>query len=118
LKPGGVAIVADVVVIPSSIIGSKTPYPDWKEIEGILKQYTEQIYLIPAPRIAQEVGNPRAINMVILGFLSEFLELKSEAWTENIRRRLPAKFLESSLKAFSRGVEEAKAMRLAKGVKR
>ena len=118
LKPGGVAIVADVVVIPLSIIGSKTPYPGWKEIEGILKQYTEQIYLIPAPRIAQEVGNPRAINMVIVGFLSAFLELKSEAWTENIRRRLPAKFLESSLKAFSRGVEEAKAMRLAKGVKK
>jgi Pyruvate/2-oxoacid:ferredoxin oxidoreductase gamma subunit len=56
--------------------------------------------------------------MVIMGFLSEFLELKPEAWTENIRRRLPAKFLESSLKAFSRGVEEAKAMRLAKGVKK
>jgi indolepyruvate ferredoxin oxidoreductase beta subunit len=118
LKPGGVAIVADVVVIPLSIIGSKTPYPGWKEIEGILKQYTEQIYLIPAPRIAQEVGNPRAINMVILGFLSAFLELKSEAWTENIRRRLPPKFLESSLKAFSKGVEEAKAMRLAKGVEK
>ena len=116
LKPGGVVIVADVVVIPISIIGSKVPYPSWKDIEGILNQYTDQVYLIPAPRIAQEVGNPRAINMVILGFLSEFLELEQEAWTENIRRRLPAKFLESSLKAFSRGVEEAKAMRLAKGV--
>lgn len=116
LRPGGVAIVADVTVIPISIIGSNTPYPNWKDIEGILSQYTDQIYLIPAPRIAQEVGNPRAVNMVILGFLSAFLELKQEAWTDNIRRRLPAKFLESSLKAFTRGAEEAKAMKQAKGV--
>jgi len=118
LRQGGVAIVADVTVMPISIIGGKTPYPSWKEIENILCQYTDQIYLIPAPKIAQEVGNPRAINMVILGFLSAFLELAPEAWTENIRRRLPPKFLESSLKAFSRGVEEAKAMIQAKGVQR
>lgn len=116
LRPGGVAIVADVTVIPVSIVGSKTTYPNWKEIEGILSQYTDQIYLIPAPQIAQEVGNPRAVNMVVLGFLSAFLELPQEAWTDNIRRRLPAKFLESSLKAFARGAEEAKSMMLAKGV--
>jgi indolepyruvate ferredoxin oxidoreductase, beta subunit len=118
LKPGGVVIVADVVVVPVSIIGSNMHYPTWGEIEGVLKQYTEQVYLIPAPGIAQEVGNLRAINMVMLGFLSQFLELKTEAWTENIRRRLPPKFLESSLKAFTRGIEEAKAMKLAKGVKK
>ncbi len=118
LKPGGVAIVADVTVLPISIIGSKVTYPKWEDIEGILGQYIEQIYLIPAPRIAQEVGNPRAMNMVILGFLSAFLELTPEAWTDNIRRRLPPKFVESSLKAFTRGIEEAKAMIQAKGVKR
>lgn len=118
LKPGGVAIVADVVVVPISIIGSKTTYPSWKDIEGILSQYTDQIYLIPAPRIAHEVGNPRAVNMVILGFLSAFLELKQEDWTDNLRLRLPPKFVESSLKAFVRGAEEAKAMMLAKGVVR
>lgn len=116
LKPGGVVIVADVVVMPISIIGSKTPYPSWKEIENILGQYTDQIYLIPAPRIAQEVGNPRAINMVLLGFLSAFLELEQAAWTESIRRRMPPKFMESSLKAFIRGAGEAKAMIQAKGV--
>ena len=116
LKHGGVVIVADVVVMPISIIGGKAPYPSWKEIEGIIKHYTEQIYLIEAPRIAREVGNPRALNMVILGFLSAFLELEQTAWTESIKRRLPPKFVESSLKAFVRGAEEAKAMIQAKGV--
>jgi len=116
LRLGGVAIVADVVVIPISVIGGTIPYPNWSQTEGVLHQYTNQVYLIPAPKIAEEVGNPRAVNMVILGFLSEFLELKPEAWTDNIRQKLPPKFVESSLRAFQRGAEKAKAMRQVKGV--
>jgi len=118
IKPDGVVIVADVVVIPISAIDGKIPYPSWDEIRGILSQYTDKIYLIPATRIAQEVGNPRAVNMAMLGFLSAFLELGTEAWTETMRRRLPPKFMESSIEAFMRGADEAKAIILGKGIKK
>jgi indolepyruvate ferredoxin oxidoreductase beta subunit len=118
IKPDGVVIVADVVVIPISAIDGKIPYPSWDEIRGILSQYTDKIYLIPATRIAQEVGNPRAVNMAMLGFLSAFLELGTEAWTETMRRRLPPKFMESSIEAFMRGTDEAKAIILGKGIKK
>jgi indolepyruvate ferredoxin oxidoreductase beta subunit len=110
LKPDGVAIVADVVVIPISVIDGKIPYPSWEEIKANLSGYTERIYLIPATRIAEEVGNPRAVNMAMLGFLSAFLELEPEAWTDTMRRRLPPKFMESSVEAFLKGAAEAKAM--------
>lgn len=113
LKPGGVAIIADVAVVPVSIIGTTTPYPDWDEIEGILAQYTAETYLIPATRIGLEVGNPRALNMVMLGALSVFLEIEVEAWTESISRKLASRFLESSLEAFSRGAAEIRAMKRA-----
>ena len=115
LKPGAVVIVADVEVIPITAIDGKIPYPDWDEIKGILAQYTEQIYLIPACRIASEVGNPRAVNMAMLGFLSAFLELESSAWTDTMRRRLPPKFVDSSIAAFLKGADEAKSMMPAKG---
>jgi indolepyruvate ferredoxin oxidoreductase beta subunit len=118
IKPDGVVIVADVVVIPISAIDGKIPYPSWDEIRVILSQYTDKIYLIPATRIAQEVGNPRAVNMAMLGFLSAFLELGTEAWTETMRRRLPPKFMESSIEAFMRGTDEAKAIILGKGIKK
>jgi indolepyruvate ferredoxin oxidoreductase beta subunit len=118
LKSGGVAVVADVVVVPVSVIGSTIPYPSWDEIKGILAQYTDQIYSIPATRIGIEVGNPRALNMIMLGSLSVFLEVKAEAWTENIRSRLPPKFVESSIEAFMRGADEAKAVVQAKEIKR
>lgn len=118
IKPDGVVIVADVVVIPISAVDGEIPYPSWAEIRGILSQYTGKIYLISATRIAQEVGNPRAVNMAMLGFLSAFLELKTEAWTETMRRRLPPKFMESSIEAFMRGTDEAKAIIQGKGIKK
>ncbi len=114
LKPGGVAIVADVVVVPVSVIGGTVAYPGWDEVRGILAQYTDEAYLVPANGICLEVANPRALNMVMLGALSTFLGLGMAAWIENIRPRLPAKFVKSSLEAFSRGANEAKSMRLAK----
>ncbi len=114
LKPGGVVIVADVVIVPVSVIGGSIPYPDWDEIKGILAQYTEEMYLVPATRIGLEVGNPRALNMVMLGALSIFLELETEAWTRDIRHRSPPKFVESNLEAFSRGASETRAMRAAR----
>jgi len=116
LKPGGVALVADVVIVPVSVIGSATPYPSWDEIKEILGQYTDQTYLVPATRIGLEVGNPRALNMAMLGSLSVFLELEAEAWIENIRHKLPSKFVESSIQAFIRGADEAKAMIQAREV--
>ena len=109
LRPGGVAIVADVTVVPISALDGKVPYPGWEEIKGILSQYTEQIYLVPAARMAEEAGNPRAANMAMLGFLSAFLELEAEAWTDTMRRRLPPKFVDSSVEAFMRGAQEAGA---------
>ena len=114
LKSGGVALVADVVVVPVSVIGSTIPYPGWDEIKGIIAQYTDQTYVVPATRIGLEVGNPRALNMVMLGSLSVFLELETEAWTDNIRHRLPPQFVESSIEAFLRGAEETRAMIQAK----
>jgi len=118
LRPGGVAIVADLKVIPISAIDGKIPYPDWDTVEGILRQFTDQVYRVPATRIAEEAGNLRALNMVLLGFLSAFLELGPNAWTETMRLRLPPKFVESSIEAFTRGASEAAAMRSAKGAER
>lgn len=117
LKPDGIAIVADVVVVPVSAIGGNIPYPSWDEAERILNQYASEVYRIPATRISVEAGNPRALNMVMLGSLSIFLEIEAESWTEGIRHRLPPQFVESSLEAFSKGAAEAKAMRLARMAK-
>ena len=111
LRPGGVAIVADVVVMPISAMSGAFPYPSWEEIKSTLTPSSEQVYLIPAVRIGQEVGNPKALNIVMMGALSTFLDVNDEVWLEDIRKKVPPKFLDSSLAAFHRGVEETKLMK-------
>jgi len=115
LSPKGAAIVADSVVIPVSSVKGDIPYPKWDAIKVILSQYSDKIYLVPAARIAREANNPRAVNMAMLGYLSAFLDLPAEAWTDTMRRRLPEKFMKSSIDAFLKARTEAEAAIRAKG---
>lgn len=106
LKRDGVALVADVLIVPVSALGGKIPYPAWEQVAGYLAQVTDRAYQIPARRIGEEVRNPRALNMVMMGALSTFLDIPSAAlWMEEIHRRVPPKFLDSSLAAFQKGAE-------------
>ena len=114
LSPKGAAIVADSTVIPVSAVTGDTPYPGWDAVKEILSRYSENIYLVPADRIAEEVKNPRAVNMAMLGFLSAFLELPADAWTDTMRSRLPEKFMKSSIEAFLKARAEAEAAIQAK----
>jgi len=111
LRPGGVAIVADVVVIPISAMSGAFPYPRWDEIRNLLKHYAAEVHLMPAARIGQEVGNPKALNIVMMGALSTYLNLDEEAWKSDLRKKVPPKFLDSSLAAFDRSVEVMKSMK-------
>lgn len=109
LKDGGVAIVADVVVIPISAMSGAFKYPSWEEIQKLLKHYAQEVHLIPAAQIGEQVGNPKALNIVMMGALSTYLDLDDEAWKSDIRKKVPVKFLDSSLAAFDRSVEEMKS---------
>ncbi len=110
LRPNGVAIVADVKVMPISAMSGAFPYPTWEEIEGLLKYYTDTVYLMPAVRIGQEVGNPKALNIVMMGGLSTYLDLDAEKWKADIRKKVPPKFLESSLAAFDQSIKAMKGI--------
>ncbi len=117
LRLGGTAVVADIEIVPVSVIHSKIPYPTWGEVSNILTKTTSEIYLIPSVSICLEVGNTRALNMVMLGALSTFLNIEREAWFENLRLRLSPDFIKSSLEAFSRGAAETAVMKSGDAVK-
>lgn len=110
LNPNGIAIVSDSIILPVSVIGGTIPYPGPGEVKKILAGYAREIYMIEATRICHDAGNPKALNMVMLGALSVFLDIEEDVWAENIRLRVPDRFVDSSLKAFSGGAKEIKAM--------
>ncbi len=108
LKPEGTAIIADVEIPPASLLSSNMSYPSNEEMIGTITAYTENVILIPAMDICREAGNPRALNMVMIGALSVFLNLEESIWSDDIRSRLRPDFVESSLKALSLGAENVR----------
>ena len=109
LKKNGAAIVADVILVPLTV-SKNAPYPEWEKTRDILGEYTDNVYLVPALEIGAEIGNTRALNVVLLGFLSHFLDIKQETWWENIKEKIPPRYVESSVRAFKRGALSATKM--------
>lgn len=109
LKSEGVTIVADVVLVPLTV-SKKAPYPEWDRVKAFLGEYAGRVFRVPVSEISAEIGNTRVLNVVLLGFLSYFLEIKNETWLANIKEKIPPRFVESSIRAFGRGAEYAEKM--------
>ncbi len=101
LRPGGTALVNDQRIDPSMLVWSKSPYPE--EIEGILKQRAGRVVMVPAHRIAEDLGNLKVVNAIMLGALSVELDLDEDVLISSIEKRIPAKYLELNIRGFGKG---------------
>ena len=105
LKPGGVIIVNDYRIPPISVSSGGAVYPPDEEIHRMLEQVSADIHFVPGIAIAEELGNTRVSNVVLLGALSSFLEVAEDVWLEAIARRVPERFINVNKQAFLRGRE-------------
>ena len=113
LRRGAVAIVNDHAVPPLSVTSGADAYPADGAVLGLLRRRTRRVHLVNAGDIASELGNPRVLNVVMLGLLSPFLPISEEQWRRALTERVPARFLELNLRAFARGREEAERLTAA-----
>lgn len=101
LRPGGTALVNDHRIDPAMLIWGKIRYP-----EGIgerLKERAGRVIMVPAHRIAAELGNPRIVNVVMLGALSAELDIGEDFLINGIEKRLPRAVHEINVRGFLRG---------------
>jgi indolepyruvate ferredoxin oxidoreductase beta subunit len=61
---------------------------------------------IDATKLAVNAGNQQAMNVVMLGALSEHIPLREEELIEALSAAVPAKFLEVNMRAFELGRHE------------
>src|SRR4030042_5520256 len=113
LSPGGVAIVNDHAMPPPSTIGAKgrSNSPSSEEVHSIICEYTDEVYFVPGTGIAKDLGNPQILNVLLVGFLSLFLNIEEKSYIDDLSHRVPPRFLELNLIAFARGREEARSRR-------
>ena len=58
--------------------------------------------------MAQAVGNPKSLNMVLLGAWAKAFGLAEEECIKVMEENIPAKFLEVNKKGFRKGYEAVK----------
>jgi len=114
LRPGGLAVINMEALLPVTVTSGGQPYPPDDHIQACFNQVSKAVYLDGA-KIADELGNPRIANVVLLGALSALLEswqftpmeVNVETWLGVIRERVPPKYIELNQQAFHAGREAA-----------
>ncbi|MEN6356965.1 MAG: indolepyruvate oxidoreductase subunit beta [Armatimonadota bacterium] len=101
LSPDGIALVNDQEIRPVTVSSGLSQWPD--DLNGRLKSTFSKLELIPALDIARDLGNIRAVNVVMIGALANHTDIPDDIWRESIRQLVKPKFLELNLKAYDAG---------------
>jgi indolepyruvate ferredoxin oxidoreductase beta subunit len=96
-------------LMPFTVNIGKGVYPDLAELQNLIRAKTSKLIAFNAAALAKEAGNVLAVNMVLLGALTQTAILPFDADTvkEAMKRKTKKDFLESNLKAFDLGYTEA-----------
>lgn len=103
LRPGGTVIVNDHSIPPVSVSSGSDEYPDDQRVWRVLSEVTDDVQLVPGVELAEELGNARVSNVVMLGALSKFLDIALDIWLELIGERVPEKYVDLNRQAFLKG---------------
>ena len=102
LKDDAHVIINSYRLSPPSVISGKEDYPD---ISPIIQERTSRIHMVDGNSIAEEIGNPRGVNIILLGTLSTLLEPDESLWLECINSMLKEKIRPINIEGFKRGRE-------------
>jgi indolepyruvate ferredoxin oxidoreductase beta subunit len=101
LKKDGNIIVVDRI-IPFYLIGdSSIIHPN--NLLTRLRREFRRVTVVNYDRIDQYFRFVNAVNMVILGVFSNYLNLDEQSWQEVIKKKVPHKTVDMNLKAFKSG---------------
>jgi indolepyruvate ferredoxin oxidoreductase beta subunit len=104
LRPGGTVLVGEMRIPPLSVSSGDDIYPDDEQVRHIVGQVTDDLYFVPSIRLAEEAGNTRAHNIVVLGALSNWIaQVPPEQWQQVIAAWVPSRYVEVNMKAFQAG---------------
>ena len=102
-KADGTVIINDQAIDPMPVIMGVSEYPaDTAEKIG---KVIEDMILIDALDAAEELGNIKVANTVLLGVLAGRLDIDAFLWLKAIEESVPPKTVEVNKKAFMRGYQ-------------
>lgn len=104
LKKNGILLMNEMEIPSAPIMTGKVPYP--RDIEERLSALPISFHSIPADEKARELGNPRVVNVIMLGAMIKLCGLDRELdWKEVVAAVVKPRFRELNLKAFEVGMK-------------
>lgn len=101
LKPGGKIVTNTQQINPMPVITGAAEYP--ADLAGKMKDAGVDVDAFDALSLAEEAGSSKAVNIVLMGRLSNYFDASEEEWMRAIEESVPEKFLEMNKKAFNLG---------------
>ena len=102
LKEDGVLVVNDVEIPSMSVIVGDEAYPS-DVLDEIGKHVKEKV--VNATKLASELGNEKAANMILLGTIIKSMGLEAIHWDAILEANIKPKFVELNKKALKVGME-------------
>lgn len=101
LAPGGLAVVSSQMIVPVSVSSGQASYP--ADAEERLRQTFPRLIYLDAIERANELGNARVANVILLGAMSRALDLPQDAWERSLSQCIKPQHLELNQRAFDLG---------------
>ncbi|MCP4689874.1 MAG: indolepyruvate oxidoreductase subunit beta [Desulfobacterales bacterium] len=95
---------------PFTVAIGKGVYPEIEEMTRLIKEKTASLIAFDANTLAEEAGNVLAVNMVLVGALTQTgaLPMTADHVREAMKTKTKKAFLDSNLKAFELGFAAAR----------
>jgi len=101
LKEGGRIVVNTQEIDPMPVITGAVSYP--KDLISKMENLGITVDAIDCLSLAEEAGSAKAVNLVLMGRLSNYFDIPVERWEKAIEECVPPKFVEMNKKAFLSG---------------
>ena len=101
LKPGGKIVVNTQKINPMPVITGAMAYPE--NLVEKMQAAGLDVDAFDALTLAEEAGSSKAVNIVLMGHLSNYFSFTQEEWLSALEQSVPAKYLELNRKAFALG---------------
>ncbi len=103
VKVGGSVVTNTQKILPMPVITGQMEYPS--NIVENLESKNVDVCAVDALAIARELGNEKAVNVVLIGVFAKKSPFSKETFLNAINKCVPEKFRELNIKAFEKGYE-------------
>ncbi len=103
LRSNGKIITSSQQINPMPVITGAAEYP--ANLTEKIRNAGLAIDAFDALQLAERAGSSKAVNLVLMGWLSGEFDFSEEEWMRAVEASVPAKFLEMNRKAFLLGRE-------------